>query len=170
LLPRSKAVFWLALGLAFVTQLGIFALLRRRTGLALTALCDNEPGAASVGIAVARNQLAAFLVSAAICGVAGGIYYLSVLYVDPTGAFDIDWQIRILFIVIVGGVGTLEGPIVGTLLYFGLRELFRNAGDLFLIFQGATAMIVMLAAPGGLWGLVQSKARFNVFPTRWIAN
>ena len=111
------------------------------------AVRDNEAGAASVGIAVAHNQLAAFLISAAICGVAGGIYYLSVLYVDPTGAFDIDWQIRILFVVIVGGVGTLEGPIVGTLLYFGLRELFRDAGDLFLIFQGATAMIVMLLHP-----------------------
>jgi len=165
----ADTVFWLALGLAFVTQLGIYLLLRRRTGLALTALRDNEAGAASVGIAVARNQLAAFLISAAIFGLAGGIYYLSVLYVDPTGAFDIDWQIRILFIVIVGGVGTLEGPIVGTLLYFGLRELFRNAGDLLLIFQGVTAMIVMLAAPGGLWGLVQAKIPLQVFSTRWTA-
>jgi branched-chain amino acid transport system permease protein len=170
--PNTSAdtVFWLALGLALITQLGIYLLLRRRMGLALTAVRDNEVGAASVGIAVARNQLAAFLISAAICGVAGGIYYLSVLYVDPTGAFDIDWQIRILFIVIVGGVGTLEGPIVGTLLYFGLRELFRDAGDLFLILQGATAMIVMLAAPGGIWGLVQSKTRFQLFPTRRIAS
>jgi len=166
----ADTVFWLAFGLAFVTQLGIYLLLRRRMGLALMAVRDNEAGAASVGIAVAHNQLAAFLISAAICGVAGGIYYLSVLYVDPTGAFDIDWQIRILFVVIVGGVGTLEGPIVGTLFYFGLRELFRNAGDLFLIFQGATAMIVMLAAPGGIWGLVQSRTSIQLFPTRWIAS
>jgi branched-chain amino acid transport system permease protein len=162
-------VFWLALGLALVTQLGVFALLRRRTGLALAALRDNEAGAASVGIAVERNQLVAFLVSAAICGTAGGIYYLSVLYVDPTGAFDIDWQIRILFIVIVGGVGTLEGPIIGTLIYFGLREIFRDAGDLFLIFQGATAAIVMLFAPNGIWGLVVARTGIQLFPTRWVA-
>jgi branched-chain amino acid transport system permease protein len=165
----ANDVFWLALVLALITQLGVFALLRRRTGLALTAVRDNEAGAASVGIAVERNQLAAFLISAAICGLAGGIYYLSVLYVDPTGAFDIDWQIRILFIVIVGGVGTLEGPIIGTLIYFGLREVFREAGDLFLIFQGATAAIVMLVAPSGIWGLVQARTGFQLFPTRWLA-
>ncbi len=61
---------------------------------------------------------------------------MSVLHVDPSGGFDIDWQMNILFIVIVGDAGTLEGPVLGTLIYFGLRELFRDAGDLYLIFQG----------------------------------
>lgn len=162
----ADTVFFLALGLAFATQLGVFALLRSRTGLALMAIRDNEAGAASVGISVARNQLAAFLISAAVCAVAGGIYYLSVLYVDPTGAFDIDWQIRVLFIVIVGGLGTIEGPIVGIVIYFGLRELFRDAGDLFLIFQGATAFVVPLIMPGGIWGLIHARTGWQLFPTR----
>lgn len=163
-------VFWLALALALATQIGVFALLRSRSGLALMAIRDNEHGAASVGIAVARNRLAAFVISAAICGVAGGLYYLSVLYVDPSGGFDIDWQIKILFIVIVGGVGTLEGPMLGTLIYFGLRELFRDAGDLYLIFQGATAMVVMLLAPGGLWGSIQARTGWRLFPVRWLVD
>jgi branched-chain amino acid transport system permease protein len=71
--------------------------------------------------------------------------------------------------VIVGGVGTLEGPIIGTLVYFGLREIFREAGDIFLILQGATAAIVMLFAPSGIWGLVQIRTGFQFFPTRWMA-
>lgn len=163
-------VFWLAVALALATQVGVFALLRSRMGLALMAIRDNEHGAASVGIAVARNRLAAFVLSATICGVAGGLYYLSVLYVDPSGSFDIDWQIKILFIVIVGGVGTLEGPMLGTAIYFGLRELFRDAGDLYLIFQGATAMAVMLLAPGGLWGSIQAKTGWRLFPVRWLVD
>ncbi|MGO9359234.1 MAG: branched-chain amino acid ABC transporter permease [Xanthobacteraceae bacterium] len=163
----SDSVFWLALALAVATQIGIFALLRTRVGLTLMAIRDNEHGAASVGIAVARNRLAAFVLSAAICGLAGGLYYLSVLYVDPSGGFDIDWQVKILFIVIVGGVGTLEGPVIGTLIYFALRELFRDAGDLYLIFQGATAMIVMLLAPGGLWGSLQARTGWRLFPISW---
>jgi branched-chain amino acid transport system permease protein len=163
----ANRVFWFALALALATQIGIFALLRSRIGLALMAIRDNEQGAASVGIAVARSRLAAFVVSAAICGVAGALYYLSVLYVDPSGGFDIDWQVKILFIVIVGGVGTLEGPVLGTLLYFGLRELFRDAGDLYLIFQGATAMIVMLLAPGGIWGSIQARTGWRLFPIQW---
>lgn len=165
----ADTVFFLALGLAFVTQLGVFALLRSRTGLALMAIRDNEAGAASVGIAVARNQLAAFLISAAVCAAAGAIYYLSVLYVDPSGAFDIDWQIRVLFIVIVGGLGTIEGPIIGIAVYFGLRELFRDAGDLFLIFQGVTAVLVPLVMPGGIWGLIQARTGWQLFPTRRLA-
>jgi branched-chain amino acid transport system permease protein len=160
-------VFWLALALALATQIGIFALLRSRMGLALMAIRDNEHGAASIGIAVARNRLAAFVISAAICGVAGGLYYLSVLYVDPSGGFDIDWQIKILFIVIVGGAGTLEGPVLGTLIYFALRELFRDAGDLYLIFQGATAMIVVLLAPRGIWGSIEARTGWRLFPIRW---
>jgi branched-chain amino acid transport system permease protein len=165
----TATMFWLALALAVGTQVGIFMLLRSRMGLALMAIRDNEAGAASVGIAIARNQLAAFLISAAICGAGGGLYYLSVLYISPAGTFDIDWQIRILFIVIVGGIGTLEGPIIGTLVYFALREVFRDAGDMFLMFQGATAMIVMLFAPRGIWGLIQSRTGWRLFPTRWVA-
>ncbi|WP_175345392.1 branched-chain amino acid ABC transporter permease [Bradyrhizobium sp. ORS 375] len=160
-------VFWLALALALTTQIGTYVLLRSRIGLALMAIRDNENGAASVGIAVARNRLAAFVISAAICGLAGGLYYLSVLYVDPSGGFDIDWQIKILFIVMVGGAGTLEGPVLGTLIYFGLRELFRDAGDLYLIFQGATAMIVMLLAPNGIWGSIQARTNWRLFSIRW---
>lgn len=169
--PASFAdnLFWLALALALATQIGIFALLRSRVGLALMAIRDDEHGAASIGIAVARNRLAAFVISAAICGMAGGLYYLSVLYVDPSGGFDIDWQIKILFIVIIGGVGTLEGSVLGTLIYFGLREVFRDAGDLYLIFQGATAMVVMLLAPGGIWGSIQARTGWRLFPIRWAA-
>ncbi|WP_137151666.1 branched-chain amino acid ABC transporter permease [Devosia sp. FKR38] len=166
----ADMVFYLALGLAFVTQLGIFALLRSRSGLALMAIRDNEAGAASIGIAVARNQLGAFLISAAICAAAGAIYYLSVLYVDPSGAFDIDWQIRVLFIVIVGGLGSIEGPIIGIAIYFGLREVFRDAGDLFLIFQGLTAVLVPLVMPGGIWGLIAARTGWQIFPTRRLAD
>jgi branched-chain amino acid transport system permease protein len=165
----ADTVFYLSLVLALVTVFGVFALLRSRTGLALMAIRDNEAGAASVGIAVARNQLAAFLISASVCAAAGAIYYLSVLYVDPSGAFDIDWQIRVLFIVIVGGLGTIEGPIIGIVIYFGLRELFRDAGDLFLIFQGLTAFLVPLVMPGGIWGLIQSRTGWQLFPTRRLA-
>lgn len=169
--PASFAdmVFYLALALATLTIFGVFALLRSRTRLALMAIRDNEAGAASVGIAVARNQLAAFPILASICAAAGAIYYLSVLYVDPSGAFDIDWKIRVLFIVIVGGLGTIEGPIIGVVIYFGLRELFRDAGDLFLIFQGLTAFLVPLVMPGGIWGLIQSRTGWQLFPTRRVA-
>ncbi len=164
----GDTVFWLALALVVLTQFVIFGLLRTRFGLGLMAIRDNETAAASVGIAPGQSRIIAFVMSAVICAVAGAIYYMSVLYVDPTGAFDIDWQIRILFIVIVGGVGTLEGPLVGTLVYFVLRELLQDNGGLFLIVQGAIAALTMLFAPQGLWGLVQARSGRQLFPTKWV--
>lgn len=165
----GDTVFWAALALVVVTQFAIFGLLRTRFGLGLMAIRDNETAAASVGIAPGRSRMIAFVASAVICGLAGGIYYMSVLYVDPAGAFDIDWQIRILFIVIVGGAGTLEGPFIGALVYFVLREFLQDQGGLFVILQGVIAAVVMLFAPQGIWGLVQARAGWQLFPTRWIA-
>jgi len=71
--------------------------------------------------------------------------------------------------VIVGGVGTVEGPIVGTILYFGLRESMRDAGDLYLIAQGASTALIMIFAPAGLWGLVQARTGWRFFPVDWKA-
>jgi branched-chain amino acid transport system permease protein len=164
----GDAVFWAALALVLVTQFAVFGLLRTRFGLGLMAIRDNETAAASVGIAPGRSRVIAFVASAVICAVAGAIYYLSVLYVDPAGAFDIDWQIRILFIVIVGGAGTLEGPLIGTAIYFLLREFLQDHGGLFLIVQGAIAALTMLFAPQGLWGLIQARTGWQLFPTKWV--
>jgi branched-chain amino acid transport system permease protein len=165
----GDTVFWAALALVLATHFSIFGLLRTRFGLGLMAIRDNETAAASVGIAPGRSKMVAFVASAVICGLAGAIYYMSVLYVDPAGAFDIDWQIRILFIVIVGGVGTLEGPLIGTAIYFGLRELLQDQGGVFLMLQGAIAALTMLFAPQGLWGLVQSRTGWQLFPTKWVS-
>lgn len=165
----ADTVFWLALGLALITLMLVFALLRTRFGLGLMATRDNDVAAASIGVDARASRFLAFVLSALICGVAGGIYYLSVLYVDPAGAFDLDWQIRILFIVIIGGVGTLEGPIIGTLVYFALREVFHGHGEMFLIAQGAIAVLVMLLAPRGIWGVVQGLTGWQIFPTTWRA-
>ena len=165
----GDTVFWAALALVLATHFSIFGLLRTRFGLGLMAIRDNETAAASVGIAPGRSKMVAFVASAVICGLAGAIYYMSVLYVDPTGAFDIDWQIRILFIVIVGGVGTLEGPLIGTVIYFGLRELLQDQGGVFLMLQGAIAALTMLFAPQGLWGLVQARTGWQLFPTKWVS-
>jgi branched-chain amino acid transport system permease protein len=160
----NDRLFAIALALAAATLIGMYALLRSRFGLALLAARDNEQGAASVGIPVARNRLMAFLVSAAICGLGGAVYYLSILYVDPAGGFDLDWQIRLLLIVIVG---TVEGPILGTILYFGLRESIRDAGDLYLIVQGALTAIIMIFAPEGVWGLARVRWNWILFPVGW---
>ena len=66
--------------------------------------------------------------------------------------------------VVVGGIGTIEGPIIGMLVYILLRELFADFGSLYLILMGVIAIAIMLKAPGGLWGLISQRYDLQIFP------
>lgn len=155
--------------LSLGTLAGLVALLRSRFGLGLMAVRDHEEAAAGVGVSVRACRWWAFVLAAALTGAAGALYFGAVLYVDPGAAFDTDWLVKMLFIVVVGGMSTLEGPIVGTLLYFALREAFSAWGGLYLIGMGAFAVATMLFAPRGLWGLVQERWGWSLFPLQRTA-
>ena len=92
------------------------------------------------------------------------------MFVSPEAGFDINWVVAMMFIVIIGGIGTLEGPIVGTLPYFGLRESFTAwagvSGSWYLVAMGLVAIAVMLFAPRGLWGWVREHRGWQGFSER----
>jgi branched-chain amino acid transport system permease protein len=71
----------------------------------------------------------------------------------------------VIFIVVIGGIGTIEGPIVGTLVYFLLREFLSQLGSIYLLILGGLAIIIMLLAPKGIWGFARDKFRLSLFPT-----
>lgn len=157
----SAHAFWLASAFAILTVLGLYLVLRSKFGLGLLCVRDNELAAAAIGISIHRNRLIAFVMSAAGSGLVGALYFLLNFYVDPVAAFDANWTVAILFIVIIGGIGTIEGPIIGAIVFFGMREFFSAyfalAGGLYLIALGALAVIVMLVAPRGLWVLMRDR-------------
>lgn len=163
----SAQAFWLAAAFAILTVLGLYLTLRSKFGLGLLCVRDNELAAAAIGISVNRNRLIAFSVSAAGSGLAGALYFVLNFYVDPVAAFDANWTVAILFIVIIGGIGTIEGPIIGAMVYFGMREMFSTylalAGGWYLIALGALAVIVMLVAPRGLWVLMRERLGLRGF-------
>ena len=85
----------------------------------------------------------------------------------PDSAFSvIEWTAFVLFVVVIGGIGTLEGPIIGALILFALQNWLSDYATWYLILLGAVASAVMLVAPKGIWGFVQSKYDFSIFPTR----
>ena len=69
-----------------------------------------------------------------------------------------------IFIVVIGGIGTIEGPIIGTLVYFALREFLADLGTIYLIVLGVVAILIMLKAPKGLWGLIRERWGLELFP------
>lgn len=159
---RIAYTYWFALGVATVAVFATYLLIRSRLGLALTAIRDEPTAAASNGVEVTRVKRIVFVVSAAGCGAAGAILALSSLRVQPDSVYSVQWTAFMIFMVVIGGVGTLEGPLVGAVLFFLLREWLAQFGAIYLVVLGAVAIAVTLFAPQGLWGVV-SRGRLRLF-------
>lgn len=162
---REAMAYWLALGVMVLTVGTVFLILRSRRGLALTAIRDNELAARSLGIDIWRTKFFVYVVTAGLTALVGGLIFLQKLRISPDAAFSAnDWTAFVIFIVVIGGIGTLEGPIIGTLLFFALRETMAEMGTIYLIALGVVAIAVMLKAPTGLWGLIRARTGAELFP------
>lgn len=164
---RDILAYWLALVLCIATIGGIYLLARSKPGLALAAVRDNVEAARAVGVDAARMKWLVYLTAALGTGIAGGLIYLQKGRISPDAAFSVtDWTAYVIFIVVIGGIGTIEGPIVGVLVFFALQTLFADFGAWYLMALGAIGITIMLFAPRGLWGLFSDKTGVQLFPIR----
>lgn len=162
---REFAIYWCGLALAVGIVVLIVWLLRSRYGLALTAIRDNELAARASGVSVLRVKLIIYVVTACGTAAAGALIFLQKLRISPDAAFSVnDWTAFVIFITVIGGIGRVEGPIIGTLVFFLLRQTLADLGSLYLMLLGAVAIVVMLAAPKGLWGLLVARFGWEAFP------
>lgn len=163
---REDITFYAALALAAVAVAGAVWLLRSRTGLGLMAIRDSEPGAQAVGVETTRTKRRVYLFAAAITGAAGALIYITQINVRPDAAFSVNWAAYVIFIVVIGGIGTIEGPIIGTLIFLALREALSGLEGWSMLIFGAIAIAMMLFAPRGIWGLVTERWNIALFPIR----
>jgi branched-chain amino acid transport system permease protein len=161
---RQHVTYWLALAAGAGSVLVVWWLLRSPLGTALRAVRDSDQAAAALGVRVTRAKLIAFVVSAAGCAIAGAIIYLNLLRVQPSAAFSINWTVYMIFIVVIGGLGTIEGPIVGTLLFFALQEWLSDAGAWYLIILGVLAIVITIRMPNGIYGWFTQRTGISLFP------
>ena len=162
---REFMIYWIALALAVAILGLILLLLRSRYGLALTAIRDNELAALSNGVDVARVKLVIYVLAAGGTAMVGALIFLQKLRISPDAAFSVnDWTAFVIFITVIGGIGRIEGPIVGTIVFFALRQTLADHGTLYLLMLGAVAIVVMLKAPKGIWGVIVEKLDWQVFP------
>ena len=156
-IPIERYVFALALISCVGFAMAMRWVLSRPAGLAILAVRDNEEAAQAAGVNVRRLHLSLFALSAAGCAWAGGLYYANVLYLTPTDAFQINWVIAMMFIAVVGGIGLLGGPVLGVLIFIGLREFVTTlglSGGIYWIVMGFIVIGILLYAPRGLWPVV----------------
>jgi branched-chain amino acid transport system permease protein len=161
---RLYATYWIALGVAVASVLGVYGLIRTRLGLALRAVRDREDAAPTLGIDVQRVKVRIYVLTSAACGLIGAVIYANLLRLQPGATFSVNWSAFMIFAVVIGGIGTITGPIVGTLIYFSLQQYLADLGPMYLIILGAVAVLVMLKAPKGLWGLVLDRWDLRFFP------
>jgi len=165
-LHRDTVLYGAALFISLLSTVCSYLLLRSQAGLALTAIRDNEATARSAGVNSLRIKLLVFVATGFGTALTGALIYLSKLRISPGAAFDINWSSYMIFIVVIGGIGTLEGPIVGTIVFFLLRQYLADLGSWYLIVLGAVAVVVMLKMPSGLWGTFAKRYDISLFPTR----
>lgn len=163
---RESLTLWCAAVLGVGATLGVYLLLRSRHGLALTAVRDSEAAASSLGVSVRRIKWGVYIASAVGCGMTGALIFITKLRISPDAAFSLDWTVAMFFVVVIGGIGTVEGPIVGTLVYFALREALSDYGSWYLIALGATAVLSMLWMPRGIWGFFATRLDVHLFPVQ----
>jgi branched-chain amino acid transport system permease protein len=159
--------YWAALTVAVLAIGGVYFLLRSRVGLVLTAIRDDERAARSSGVKVGTARLLVFIVAAAGCGAAGGILAIQQLQVVPLtsgGVFSVQWTAEMAFAVIIGGLGTIEGPIIGTAVYIVLQQTLQSYNAWYLIILGLVTVAIAIFARRGLWGTVDEKFNIRLFP------
>jgi branched-chain amino acid transport system permease protein len=162
---RDTVLYLMSLAVAVLVFAIVYLLLRSRHGLALTAIRDSEPASASLGVNTFRTKFIIYLVTAACTGLIGALIFLQKLRISPEAGFSInDWTVVVIFMVVIGGIGTLEGPFIGMLIYIVLRQLLADYGTIYLMLMGAIAIAVMLKAPFGIWGWVVQRYNVQLFP------
>jgi branched-chain amino acid transport system permease protein len=161
---RIATVYWLGLTLAVLVVVATYLMMRTRLGLGLTAIRDEATAAASLGVPVSRSKRLVYVAASAGAGLAGALIALNSLRVTPGSIFSVNYTAFMIFIVIIGGVGTIEGPILGAVVFYALQQLLAPLGSWYLVILGVVAVVLVLAAPKGLWGLVSGNGRIRLFP------
>ena len=164
---RDIASYWLALALMAGTLALVYLILRSRRGLALGAIRDQEDAAAGLGVDIIRVKLVVYVTAAAMTGMIGALIYLQKARISPDAAFSVlDWTAYVIFITVIGGIGTIEGPAIGAIIFYLMQHYLADFGAWYLILLGTLGILVMLFAPRGLWGLVAERYDLTLFPTR----
>jgi branched-chain amino acid transport system permease protein len=163
---RESLTFWIALACVVLAIAGVYVFLRSKLGLALLAIRDSEVASESQGIAVRATKLGVYVAAAFGAGLAGALYFLGNLRISPDAAFTVNWSAFAIFIVMIGGIGTIEGPIIGALIFYLLNKVASDFGTWYLVGLGLLAIVVTIKFPRGLWGWFSRRHDLHFFPVQ----
>lgn len=159
----EDVIFLLMLAATVLVVLAMYAIVNSRSGLGMRAIHDDEPAASSLGVNPLKYKMYAFVVSSVMAGLAGGFYAQFTLYVNPESTLSVVWLVDTLVVVVLGGMGTMGGPLLGAGLFLALDNGLRQfAGEFATIIEGALIIAFIVFVPGGLYKLLTETTREDV--------
>lgn len=161
---RIAYVYWLSLVAVIIAVAVTYLIMRSRLGLGFTAIRDDAVAASSLGVRVTNSKRFVFVVAAMGTGLAGAMIAANVLRVQPNSVFSLQWTVLMIFIVVIGGIGTIEGPIIGAIVLFAMQQALADLGNWYLVVLGLVAIVITLFLPRGIWGLLSGNGRIRLFP------
>jgi branched-chain amino acid transport system permease protein len=162
---RGAITYWCAMGAAVLAVGGVYLLMRSRLGLGLTAIRDDPTAASTLGVRVRSAKRIVFVVAAAGCGLGGALIAVDSLRVQPDSIYSVQWSAFMIFMVVIGGLGTIEGPVLGAIVFFALQQVLEPYGAWYLVVLGVVAILAALVARRGLWGLFTRNRDVRLLPT-----
>lgn len=152
---RVTSIYWLALAVLAVSILLILLLLRSRFGYALQAMRDNEGAAIAFGVNPNRVRAVLFVLSGGLLALVGALNALQKLRINPAASFGLlDWTVYVMFVVVLGGIGRVSGPIIGAVVFLSFRAVFADWGGLYMIALGFCIIVMMILEPRGIAGVI----------------
>ena len=160
--PVREIIYIVALVICVAAIVVVYLLLNSKIGLGLTAMRDDADAASSVGVNIFKSKLLCFVIAGFFTALAGGWYFLNNISIYPASGYGNSWTVAVVFIVIIGGIGTMAGPIVGTAIYIALAEVLADYPGWSNIILGLIAILVILFLPDGILGTLQKKFNFEI--------
>jgi len=151
--PTTAALYWLSLAVAALAIGVVLLVLRTRLAISLRAVRDDEDVARQMGLYSFRTKLFAFTLAAFLMGVVGGMQAGKLSAIEPYGSFGLQWTVAIVTVVLIGGIGTTGGPLLGAVFTVLLAEALQSQPELHLMITGAILIVLIRFAPQGLWGV-----------------
>jgi branched-chain amino acid transport system permease protein len=147
--------YYMVAALALVTTVCVAVIARNRFGLRLMAVRDDEDAALELGVNSFLVKLTAFTLSSFFVGVAGALVATQKLTLEPYSAFSLNFTINMIIAVVIGGMGTVVGPLIGASAMFALQQWLEDYADWSTFILGLALIVIIRVAPGGLWGLAR---------------
>jgi branched-chain amino acid transport system permease protein len=161
---RRNLAYWMGLACMVIMLAVIFVMLRSRLGSSIQAIRDSEEAAASVGVRVRFTKRIIFVIAAVGCALAGGVWLATFITFQPLSFFSVQWSAYMIFMVLVGGIGSFEGPILGAIIFFLIETWFGASGVWYLIALGSSALLFSLFLPKGIWGFIDNRFQLHLLP------